>query len=651
MPERQIIPIALTPPNIDGLPENNIIDCQNVEFLPGGGVVSRRGSVLHQELSVVSNPPGRVALVINPNVPNLTDGTVLAMAIDTEGGTSETLAMEPFKPRNQMPEDIAPSIIEFSRATGGPDSPLMTPGDSATVQFAAEYGATLRLRVTRRNGLARAVSVGWVLQSGTALPGVDYTAASGTLNFAAYERDAFITVTTLEVNQTVNRYFYARLNDPTPGALLGTFATASILLSTSYIPVFGGTAPLTGATAEDMQIPVYFFNNLTSPPEVHGHYLNAPFFADDDTGLPVPSESQFSRRLTSDIIALVDVPTDADQYTTPRSSVIAITLFSIAALRAQGGAYSDGATSKATALKASPVSRIVIAKLIQETFDPVTVARRVDILPYSSRHAFVVTKNRIVRIDLTRGIRDKQVTVENLPGLTVQGDPTFEPTRAQSLTVVDSSGYIIQQRHADGANWLVRYNPQNGRIINAKRAALTATTTPVYQVMAAVARSGSVFGGIVSYNGTSLLYTSFDLSSTVTVINMTTANIRVLTGSQIALSRQNRMVWFSSDTGTLLTTAITFPSTIGTVYDHTAMATPSGSNLCWCGWYDDDRIIAVKWGSPGTVYIAPWNDPGAGVTTSLVDADDDTLFRAGLEQGCSEDAALTVARTVSGALI
>ncbi|HEY0170961.1 MAG TPA: Calx-beta domain-containing protein [Pyrinomonadaceae bacterium] len=142
-------------------------------------------------------------------------------------------------------------------------TPVPVPG---TLQFSAatyavgEAGTNASVTVTRAGGSDGAVSVGYATSNGTAAAGSDYTAAGGTLNFAAGDNEESFTIPIVndaldEPNETVN----LTLSGPTGGATLGAQTTAVLTitdndatptLSVSDVTVTegnSGTAPATSA--------------------------------------------------------------------------------------------------------------------------------------------------------------------------------------------------------------------------------------------------------------------------------------------------------------------------------------------------------------------------------------------------------------------
>ncbi len=91
----------------------------------------------------------------------------------------------------------------------------------------AENGGTLTVTVTRTGGTSGAVSVNYATSNGSATAGSDYTATSGTLNFANGETSKTFTIAVTDDNavesgETVN----LSLSNPSGGASLGSPSTA-----------------------------------------------------------------------------------------------------------------------------------------------------------------------------------------------------------------------------------------------------------------------------------------------------------------------------------------------------------------------------------------------------------------------------------------
>src|SRR5262249_42554006 len=108
------------------------------------------------------------------------------------------------------------------------DDDVAQPG---TLQFGTsaytvnENQGTATITVTPTGGSDIPVSVNYATSDGTATAGSDYTASSGTLNFAVGETSKTFTVpiiddTTVEGDETVN----LMLSNPTGGATLGSQA-------------------------------------------------------------------------------------------------------------------------------------------------------------------------------------------------------------------------------------------------------------------------------------------------------------------------------------------------------------------------------------------------------------------------------------------
>ncbi len=118
----------------------------------------------------------------------------------------------------------------------------------------AEDGGTVTVTVSRTGGSDRAVSVQYATVSGTATAGADYTAASGTLSWAAGETASkSVNVTILnDATAELSETFELVLSSPTGGAALGTM-NAAITIAENDLPPFGPpanvTATATGASS------------------------------------------------------------------------------------------------------------------------------------------------------------------------------------------------------------------------------------------------------------------------------------------------------------------------------------------------------------------------------------------------------------------
>lgn len=111
---------------------------------------------------------------------------------------------------------------------------------SASSYSAAENAGTVTITVTRTANTNVAASVNYATANGTALSGSDYTAASGTLNFAVGDTSKTFTVALLndsaiEPDETVG----LSLSLPTGGATLGTPGAATLTITNDDVAIAG----------------------------------------------------------------------------------------------------------------------------------------------------------------------------------------------------------------------------------------------------------------------------------------------------------------------------------------------------------------------------------------------------------------------------
>lgn len=118
------------------------------------------------------------------------------------------------------------------------DSVSPTPGSlqlSATGYSVAQNGGSVSITVNRTGGSSGAVSVAYATANGTAVAGTDYTAASGTLNWASGDA-ASKTFSVTVSNATPfsgSKAFTVTLSGPTGGATLSTPSSASVTITGS----------------------------------------------------------------------------------------------------------------------------------------------------------------------------------------------------------------------------------------------------------------------------------------------------------------------------------------------------------------------------------------------------------------------------------
>jgi glucose/arabinose dehydrogenase/ribosomal protein L35AE/L33A len=112
-----------------------------------------------------------------------------------------------------------------------------------------ETGGTATITVTRSGGSDGAVSVNYATSNGTATAGSDYTATSGTLNFASGETTKTFAIPIIndiavEGLETVT----LTLSNPTGGATLGGQTTATLTITSDDVATQPGSLQFSGAT-------------------------------------------------------------------------------------------------------------------------------------------------------------------------------------------------------------------------------------------------------------------------------------------------------------------------------------------------------------------------------------------------------------------
>jgi len=135
-------------------------------------------------------------------------------------------------------------------------SPMPQPGMlqlSSSGYNVSEDQGMATVSVTRTGGSSGAVSVNYATSDGTANAGSDYTASSGTLNFADGQTSATFNVpisedALVEGNQTIN----LTLTNPSGGATLGVPSTATLTITDNDTPAVQTVSVNDGAAQRSM---------------------------------------------------------------------------------------------------------------------------------------------------------------------------------------------------------------------------------------------------------------------------------------------------------------------------------------------------------------------------------------------------------------
>ena len=130
-------------------------------------------------------------------------------------------------------------------STATPTQPTPSPS-SGTIAFNSVVttvtpttetsGTTASVSVSRMNGSAGAVSVGYATTDNTAIAGTDYIAASGKLSWADGDSSVKSIPVSTAVQFSGSRSFSVDLSAPTGGAILGKNSTATVDITGLWIP-------------------------------------------------------------------------------------------------------------------------------------------------------------------------------------------------------------------------------------------------------------------------------------------------------------------------------------------------------------------------------------------------------------------------------
>jgi hypothetical protein len=137
-----------------------------------------------------------------------------------------------------------------SSGTGVPSGSAGALAYSAPTYTVAQSAGSLTISVDRTGGSAGAVSIAYATASGTAMAGADYTAATGTLNWADGDTAAktFVIAISNATPYVGAKNFTLQLSGVSGGATIGSQATADVTINGSAVATSAGTVALSAAT-------------------------------------------------------------------------------------------------------------------------------------------------------------------------------------------------------------------------------------------------------------------------------------------------------------------------------------------------------------------------------------------------------------------
>ena len=192
-----------------------ILDSNNTEVLPGkSGLFNRRGHARWTKYAPKTDPVGRIALVVDSQPPNLSDGTWLISAVDTSVPTNPIVYLQPFKPRTNLSNDTLVSRVYFDKAA-----------------YFSDYTSPIVLTITRTGALDREITVDWATENGTALAGIDYTAATGSVTFQPGDTDKTVSIVIVGTQGADAKAFSVKILKASTGGQVTSPSIATVTLA------------------------------------------------------------------------------------------------------------------------------------------------------------------------------------------------------------------------------------------------------------------------------------------------------------------------------------------------------------------------------------------------------------------------------------
>lgn len=355
-----------------------------------------------------------------------------------------------------------------------------------------EGGATFTATVYRAGSTADAATVKYVTANGTGAAGTDYTAASGTLSFAAGETSKTISVTIAGSGIAIDKTFFIHLFDPSDGHYLARPDRAVVHIGGDmFISMRGQSAQL--ATRTMVLLRYNFAAN-----RAYAHYLNLTS--------PVGSTVRQVTESAGDIL-VYSIDSESNGY---------IDAFSIETMMSEGPAYAS-TSSPAAAVKHTPRASVEIGDNFGWPCYEVSGAD-------TSQNAGYAVEQGIVYLTAITGSETPTVNVSRLDvrtmtmldQVTIALPITVSTSYSYRFVGMDGSGYLVgwlKQGSGSSVNTMhfFRVDPASGTVVH--HLELTDTTTyrqlyvsPFLVPALCVLESGSVIACIANASSVNAVY-------------------------------------------------------------------------------------------------------------------------------------------------
>ncbi len=464
-----------------------VVDSNNVVPRPDGtGMVSREGTAIFQKYEVATDPPGRIALVVDTAPPNQSDGSWLLCAVDTSSGNA-IRAIHQFRPRTNLAGDTVISVVGFERS-----------------QYAAIYGGTVGVTITRSGAVDRTavVHVTSIDGNGYGAPhdaeaGTDFTAVDEDVAFAAGQVEATLTLTTAASVDNFPKYFRLAITSETQGCSVdGARGQTLVQIGSAYGVIAVGDS----VSEYDIGGNPQFAGRLwiSNPNAGEGANAFAAYVRDIGpiAGSVTASDYRCSgAALAPDIVGVVATVNNAGWG---RAKIV---FLRVSTYVGEGPAYAGGATDIAGAVIThgrAPAGDLEIYDfpISYKNFGGISVsAMYAWLVPYqplsnaftgSSARCLLFGSDNIWHIDFTTPEHptiEKTVAVEKVtPGGAVLNEPIPLWNGVYGIVLADNT-IICQRTATSGANLIpmfVRYNPETGKIINWRTNPMSLTPAGTY---------------------------------------------------------------------------------------------------------------------------------------------------------------------------